>query len=86
MPVPTLLVKPPTAMQIGFDGQETPPNELFVAPAGLGVGWITHRLPFRRSARVTSKPVRLLKNPTAVEELGDAHDTPISWTYLAPSG
>jgi len=65
---------PPTAVQAVRDGHDTP-SRVFVAPVGLGVGWIDHLLPFQRSANVgpTAYPKAY---PTAVQALGDGHDTP----------
>jgi hypothetical protein len=51
-PVPELLISNPTASQAEDEAQSTPNRTLACAPAGLGVGCVTHRAPFHRSARV----------------------------------
>jgi hypothetical protein len=43
----------PTAVHTVEDEHDTPPRPLAVAPDGLGVDWITHSVPFQRSANVT---------------------------------
>jgi hypothetical protein len=43
----------PTAVQALVDAHDTPSNSLSVAPAGFGVFWITHLVPFQRSANVS---------------------------------
>ena len=45
-------------------------------PRGLGVGWMGHRVPFHRSARVRDAPVVVVLDPTAVHADGDVHATP----------
>ncbi len=76
----------PTAMQDLGEEQETASSWLLVAPTRLGVGWIDQLVPFQRSANVSSRPVRLVKNPTAVQDLGDAHETPRKLLLVAPAG
>ena len=51
-PVPELLIDNPTASQAEDEAQPTPNRTLTCAPAGLGVGCVTHLDPFHRSARV----------------------------------
>jgi hypothetical protein len=46
----------PTAMQDDPDVQDTAKSTAAGTPAGLGVGWMLHRVPFHRSAKVTSTP------------------------------
>ena len=43
-------------MQDDPDVQDTPKSTAAAAPAGLGVAWMLHRVPFQRSAKVTSAP------------------------------
>ena len=43
-------------MQDDPDVQDTPKSTAAAAPAGLGVVWMLHRVPFHRSAKVTSAP------------------------------
>jgi hypothetical protein len=45
----------PTAVQAEAEEQETP-NKIPPREEGLGVGWMDHRVPFQRSARVISVP------------------------------
>jgi hypothetical protein len=49
----------PTAMHADDPVHEMPNRELTAAPCGLGVGWMSHLLPFHRSARVTATPEAL---------------------------
>jgi hypothetical protein len=58
----------PTAVQALADVHDTPFSWLIVAPAGVGVGWTAHVLPFQRS----TKP----EVPTAVQAVAEVHDTP----------
>ena len=83
---PPRFVNDPTAVQDLGDAHDTPSRLLLVAPAGFGVRWIDQLLPFHRSASVTSPPARLVENPTAVQELGDGHDTPSSLLDMPPAG
>ncbi len=53
---PELVTESPTAVQAGGDVQATPASALTFAPAGLGVGWMAHLVPFHRSASVTPAP------------------------------
>ena len=76
----------PTAVQDLGDGHDTPTSRLRVAPAGLGVRWIAQLLPFHRSASVASTPARFVNDPTAVQDLGDVHDTPSRLLLVAPAG
>src|SRR6266536_3313205 len=54
--VPELLEEFPVAVQADDDVQDTLSNVLGAAPAGLGVGWMRHRLPSHRSANVRTMP------------------------------
>src|SRR5215469_7317353 len=70
--LPELSAVPPTAMQADGEVQATACSVMNGAPpAGLGVGWIRHRVPFHRSARV----LPLLVFPTAVHAEADAQET-----------
>ena len=84
--VPARSVKNPTAAQDLSDGHDTPLSPLLRAPPGLGVCWIDQRVPCRRCASVTSMSAPLVKNPTAVQNLCDGHETPANWPYVAPVG
>ena len=68
------VLDPPTAVQMADDVHATPDRN---APAGLGAGWICHRLPFHRSTS-TLRGVPGGVPPTAVHADGDVHDTPLS--------
>jgi hypothetical protein len=63
--------EPPAAMQNDCVGHDTPPKLTPGAPVGLGVGWICHRVPFHRSAKVLA-----LETPTAVQDEAVVHETP----------
>jgi hypothetical protein len=76
----------PAAVQAVLDVHDTPPNWLFVAPAGLRVLWIAQLSPFRRSANVTVVPGLMVKDPTAVHAVVDAHDTPPNLLSVASTG
>jgi len=79
-------VEVPTATHRVADQHDTPASVVPIAPGGFGVRWIAQRAPDRRSASVTSSPMRLLKDPTAVHEIDDGHETAVSCTDLAPPG
>ncbi len=75
----------PTAMQAAIDMQET----AFRLPiAWTDAGWIDQRLPFQRSASVTSLPAMTGCSwvPTAMQADGDRHDTPVSLRSISPVG
>jgi hypothetical protein len=57
--VPDRLKVTPTASHADGDVQDTPFKALAAAPAGLGAGWMRHRLPSHRSASVTPAPEAL---------------------------
>ena len=66
----------PTAVQLLARAHEIPTRVLkFVAPGGLGVACTHHLLPFQCSASVN--PASLLSRycPTAVQLVGEAHET-----------
>ena len=67
------LEEPPTAVQAVADAHDTPFSMLFDPPAGLGVVWIDHLVPFQRSASVTVV-VLVEVLPTAVQALADVQD------------
>lgn len=54
---------------------DTPSNWLISRRGGLGVFWIFQWTPFHTSARVVSTNELCRKDPTAVQEVGDVHDT-----------
>src|SRR5262249_54640312 len=65
------LVEPPTAVQAEADLHDTASRKLPCAPAGLGVAWTRQRVPFHRSAKVTSVP-EPFPEPPAAEHAGAA--------------
>ena len=67
---------PPTAVHAFGDGHDTASRSLFLAPTGFGVGWIDQLVPFQLSASVSWWFAMLLL-PTAVQTLGDTHDTAV---------
>jgi hypothetical protein len=84
--VPELLKEFPVAVQADGDVQDTLANVLGAAPLGLGVGWMRHRLPFHRSARVWGMPERSMENPAAVQADGDGQATLFRGANWAPAG
>ena len=46
-------------------------------PAGTGVAWMLHRVPFHRSARVLALGVQGLEAPVAMHVVADVHATPL---------
>jgi hypothetical protein len=75
--MPDLPTENPAAVQADGDVQDTLANWLGAAPAGLGVGWMRHRLPSHRSARVLALGVNALEAPTAVQAEAAVQSTPI---------
>jgi hypothetical protein len=69
------LVTLPTAVHAVVDAHDTPNRRLLAAPVMVGVRWIDQRVPFQCSANATPAPARLVKYPTAVQVVPDAHDT-----------
>ncbi len=69
--LPELSKRVPTAMQADSEVQATLDRMANWAPAGVGVGWMLHLVPFHRSARVLPFP----EFPTAVQAERVAHDT-----------
>jgi hypothetical protein len=76
---PAWLTLFPTAVHADGAVHETPKRELTAAPCGLGVGWMSHWLPFHRSASVTATPEALTYVPTAVHEVVAVQDSQNSW-------
>jgi len=76
----------PAAMHDDADAQLTPNRAVTAAPAGLGVAWMFHRVPFHRSARVVAVGVNGLAAPTAVHADADVQDTPNRAPPLAGLG
>src|SRR6266536_3416652 len=76
--VPELLKEFPVAVQADDDVQDKPNKALPGAPGGLGVGWMRHRLPSHRSAKVRRMPDLPTENPAAVQAEEAVQSTPIS--------
>src|SRR6266704_3517414 len=74
--MPERSLENPAAVQADGDGQATVFRGANWAPAGVGVGWMRHRLPFHRSARVLALGVKALEAPTAMQDEADMHATP----------
>jgi hypothetical protein len=68
----------PTAKQAFVDAQETASKLLSSPEYGSVVVWIDQRLPFQRSASGARCLSGVAVQPTAVQALGDTHDTPSS--------
>jgi hypothetical protein len=69
----------PTATQEVADSQETPDSDSLRSETdGFAVGCVVQLLPFRRSASETVLPLESSVSPTAVQTLGEAHDTALS--------
>src|SRR6516165_1634993 len=81
-----LVTAAPAAVQARAEVHDTAPSSLPEAPAGFGVAWMVHVVPFQRSASVADTPeAALTKTPAAVQASGALHDTPCR-TLLAPAG
>jgi hypothetical protein len=76
--VPSDLVKVPTAVHQARETHVTASRLLVGAFGGFAVRWIDQCVPSKRSASVLVVPSMVVKNPTAVQELTDGHDTPSS--------
>jgi hypothetical protein len=75
----------PTALQAVAEVQDTPVSWVWTAADGLAVDWTDQLVPFHPSAKVTSREGPM-NQPTAVQAVGDQHDTPFRWLYVAPVG
>jgi hypothetical protein len=84
--LPELLKMVPAAMHDAPDVQLTPDRAAAAAPAGLGVAWMLHRVPFHRSARVVAPRALGWAAPTAVHADADVQDTPNRAPPLAGLG
>src|SRR6516165_2527002 len=73
---PKLSVRAPAAVHAEADVHATLLNMLPGDPV-LGVGWITHLVPFHRSARVAGPVLEVpFRPPAAVQTTMDVQDTP----------
>jgi hypothetical protein len=75
----------PTASQAVEDVHDTPFRKLLAAPLGFGVVSSVHALPFQPSAIVVVPPASE-SYPTAVQTVGDGHDTELSELLVLPAG
>ena len=73
----------PVAVQLLGKTHETPARALKVAPAGSGVAWIAHVVPFQCSARTREPPETVAYHPAAVQLVSEAHEMLSSW--LSPA-
>jgi hypothetical protein len=80
-----LLSENPTAVHDPTVAQETARSSVSVAPAGMGVFWITHFVPFHASARPPFTPLAWYL-PTAVQVVFELHETPLSTASVVPNG
>src|SRR6516225_8440570 len=71
----------PNAVQTVRAGQATLARVTFWAPAGLGVAWTCHVVPFHRSASVLT----MVRFPTAVHAEAEVQATPLN-PALGPAG
>ena len=65
---------------------EIPNSPLAALPAGLGAGSTAHRRPSHRSASASYRPAVVTYQPTAVQAVAEAHDTPDKPLQMAPAG
>jgi hypothetical protein len=75
----------PTAVQALPDVHQMPLRTLRFCRAGFGDGWIDHRVPFQRSARV-NEFLAPPEDPTAVQALLDVHETSLRMLFFDPAG
>ena len=69
----------PTAVQTASEVHDTPLRTAIVGLAGFGVYCRDQVVPFQRSANVTigpAVPMDVWVDPTAVQFVGEVHDTP----------
>jgi hypothetical protein len=64
--------------------QATPESSAPRVPAGLGVGWMRHRVPFHRSAMVTNLPEALTTPATAVHAKPEVQEMEFRKVACAP--
>lgn len=76
----------PTAVHALLDVHDTPLSELLTARGGVGIFGIDHREPFQRSTKASPTPEPFVTDPTAVQSLGDGHETPLRELPRAPRG
>jgi hypothetical protein len=77
---PSTTVPTPTAVQAVADVHDTPLRPLSGTPLEFGVDWIDQAVPFHRSAKVCAFLNEIRLEPTAVQAVGDVHDTALNLT------
>ncbi len=75
----------PIAMQRVLVGHETSAIPASVAPGGFGNETIDQCAPSQCSTRATSVPAKI-ESPTAKQLVTLAHETRMSWLFVAPTG
>lgn len=75
---PALPKYPPTPVHLLVEGHETLYSCPPVPGCGFGAGWIVHLVPSQRSASTPPAEEPSKEEPTAVQALAFAHDTPSS--------
>src|SRR5215470_725240 len=81
---PFLSTAAPTAVQADDPLQSTPKRTAPKRSAGLGVGWMLQRVPFHRSAMVTSLPEALTTPATAVQAKPEVQEMELRKVACAP--
>jgi hypothetical protein len=76
----------PTAVQAVDEGQDTPDRKVPTAPLGRATDWLSHRVPFQRSANAVSRLEPSWATPTETHCEADAHDTAVSCPLGANAG
>jgi hypothetical protein len=75
----------PIAMQRVLVGHETSETPASVAPGGFGNETIDQCAPSQCSTSATSVPAKI-ESPTAKQLVTPAHETRVSWLFVAPGG
>jgi hypothetical protein len=81
---PFLSTAAPTAVQADDPLQSTPDSSAPRVPAGFGVAWMRHLVPFHRSAMVTQVPEAFTTPATAVQAEAEVHATEFKNVPCAP--
>ncbi|MDQ6744435.1 MAG: hypothetical protein M3Z27_00200 [Actinomycetota bacterium] len=85
--VPLVLTEIPTAVQAVGEVQDTALRLLLELPIGMGALWALQLVPSQRSIKgVVVVPLPSRELPTAVQAVGEVHDTPLRLLLLAPAG
>src|SRR5262249_19087681 len=81
---PALSTAFPTAVQADAPVQATPDSSAPRVPAGFGVAWMLHLLPFPRSAMVTKVPEAFRAPATAVQAEAEVQEMEFRKVACAP--